>query len=139
VWDIYGWQYAADDRSPAAYAQRLETLVVRMKKTGAKLIWATTTPCPPKAEATMLKRWKKEVVIGPDLEREYRDAALQVMKKHDVQVNDLYALLKPRQSELQKEDNVHFSQAAAYLMAKQVADSIQKNLGSKRHSPTPKS
>jgi acyl-CoA thioesterase-1 len=129
VWDIYGWQYASDDRSPAAYAQRLETLVVRMKKTGAKLIWATTTPCPPKAEGTMLKRWKKEVVISPELEREYRDAALQVMKKHDVQVNDLYALLKPRQSELQKEDNVHFAQAAAYMMAKQVADCILKNLG----------
>ena len=134
VWDIYGWQYASDDRSPAAYAQRLETLVVRMKKTGAKLIWATTTPCPPKAEGTMLKRWKKEVVISPDLEREYRDAALQVMKKHEVQVNDLYTLLKPRQSELQAEDNVHFSQAAAYLMAKQVADSILKNLGGENHA-----
>jgi acyl-CoA thioesterase-1 len=128
VWDIYGWQYASDDRSPAAYAQRLETIVVRMKKTGAKLIWATTTPCPPKAEATMLKRWKTEVVISPELEREYRDAALQVMKKYDVQVNDLYALLKPRQSELQRVDNVHFSQEAAYMMAKQVAESIQKNL-----------
>lgn len=132
VWDMYGWQYAEDDRSPAAYAQRLETLVVRMKKTGAKLIWATTTPVPPKAEATMLKRWKKEVVISPELERQYQDAALQVMKKHGVQVNDLHTLLKPKQNELQAEDNVHFSQAAAYLMAKQVADSILKNLGGEK-------
>lgn len=131
VWDMYGWQYASDDRSPGAYAQRLETLVIRMRKTGAKLIWATTTPVPPKAESTMLKRWKKEVVISPDLERQYQDAAMQVMKKHEVQVNDLYSLLKPRQNELQAEDNVHFSQAAAYLMAKQVADRIQKNLGGK--------
>jgi len=129
VWDMYGWQYASDDRSPAAYAQRLETLVVRMKKTGAKLIWATTTPAPPKPEATMLKRWKKEVVISPALERQYQEAALQVMKKHEVAVDDLYSLLKPRQSELQKEDNVHFSQAASYLMGKQVADCILKNLG----------
>jgi acyl-CoA thioesterase-1 len=134
VWDMYGWQYAADDRSPAAYAQRLETLVVRMKKTGAKLIWATTTPVPPKPEATMLKRWKKEVVISPDLERQYQDAALQVMKKHEVQVDDLYSLLKPRQSELQAEDNVHFSQAASHLMGKQVADCILKNLKSVNHA-----
>lgn len=131
VWDMYGWQYATDDRSPAAYAQRLETLVVRMKKTGAKLIWATTTPVPPKPEATMLKRWKKEVVIDENLERQYREAALNVMKKYEVQINDLYALLKPRRSELQKDDNVHFSAEGSGLMAKQVADCILKNLGSK--------
>lgn len=76
----------------------------------------------------MLKRWKKEVVISLELERQYQDAALQVMKKHDVQVNDLYALLKPRLGEFQAEDNVHFSQAASGLMAKQVADCILKNL-----------
>lgn len=140
VWDMYGWQYASDDRSPAMYAQRLETLVVRMKKTGAKLIWATTTPVPPKPEGTMLKRWKKEVVISPDLERQYQEAALQVMKKHEVKVNDLYALLKPRRSELQADDNVHFSQAGSGLMAKQVADCILRNLGGERHiegSPVP--
>jgi len=129
VWDMYGWQYASDDRSPAMYAQRLETLVVRMKKTGAKLIWATTTPVPPKAEGTMLKRFKKEVVITPELELQYREAALAVMQKHGVQINDLYALLKPRQKEFQAEDNVHFSGGGTGLLAKQVADEILKSLG----------
>lgn len=128
VWDMYGWQYAEDDRSPAMYAQRLETLVVRMKKTGAKLIWATTTPVPPKPETTMLKRWKKEVVISPELERQYQEAALQVMKKHEVQVNDLYTLIKPRRSEFQADDNVHFSGGGSALMANQVAECIVKNL-----------
>ena len=128
VWDMYGWQYAEDDRSPAMYAQRLDALVVRMKKTGAKLIWATTTPVPPNAEATMLKRWKKEVVISEDLERQYREAALQVMKKHGVQVNDLYTLLKPRRSEFQPVDNVHFSPAGSALMAGQVAKVILEEL-----------
>jgi len=132
VWDMYGWQYASDDRSPAAYAKRLETLVVRMKKTGARLIWATTTPVPPKAESTMLKRWKKEVVIDEDLERKYQEAAMRVMKKHEVQVDDLYALLKPRRSEFQKDDNVHFSSGGSALMAKQVADCIMKKLGGER-------
>jgi acyl-CoA thioesterase-1 len=130
VWDMYGWQYAADDRSPAMYAQRLDTLVVRMKKTGARLIWATTTPVPPKPESTMLKRWKTEVVIDQDLERQYQEEALQVMKKHNVQVNDLYALLKPRRSEFQADDDVHFSGGGSALMAGQVADCILKNLGS---------
>ncbi len=130
VWDMYGWTNDPTDRSPAMYAQRLETLVVRMKKTGARLIWATTTPAPPKPEITMLKQWKKEVVIDQDLERQYQEAALQVMKKHDVQVNDLYALLKPRQSEFQADDNVHMSGAASALMAGQAAECILKCLNS---------
>jgi len=140
VWDMYGWQYAADDRAPAAYAKRLETLVQRMKKTGAKLIWATTTPVPPGAEKTMLTRFKTKVVIDPDLERQYQDAALQVMKKHDVQVNDLYALIKPHRSEFQKDDDVHFSGEGYGLMAKQVADSILQNLGraTEKRDPEPK-
>ena len=133
VWDMYGWQYAKDDRSPAMYAQRLETLVVRMKKTGARLIWATTTPVPPKPEATMLKRWKKEVVIDQDLEHQYQEAAMQVMKKHKVQVDDLYALMKPHRSEFQQDDNVHFSAAGSALMAKQIANCIFKSLGGERH------
>jgi hypothetical protein len=135
VWDMYGWQYAADDRSPAMYAQRLETLVARMKKTGAKLIWATTTPVPPKPEATMLKRWKKEVVISPELELKYREAALQVMKKRGVKVNDLFTLLKPRRSEFQADDNVHFSGKASALMADQIADCILKSLADQSPNP----
>jgi acyl-CoA thioesterase-1 len=135
VWDMYGWQYAADDRSPAKYAERLDQLVARMEKTGAKLIWATTTPVPPKAETTMLKRWKKEVVISPELELEYREAALAVMKKHGVAVNDLYTLLKPRRSEFQADDNVHFSAAGSGLMARQVAEVTLKQLESSVQAP----
>jgi len=44
LWDMYGWEYDNEERSPEAYAKRLDELVTRMKKTGAKLIWATTTP-----------------------------------------------------------------------------------------------
>jgi lysophospholipase L1-like esterase len=77
----------------------------------------------------MLKRWKKEVVVIPELERQYQEAAMQIMKKHDVQVNDLYAVMKPRRSEFQADDNVHFSGGGSALMAGQVANSILKALG----------
>jgi hypothetical protein len=129
LWDIYGWSYAKQDRSPAMYEQRLETLVTRLEKTGAKLIWATTTPVCPDAEMTMLKKFKTEVKISPEIEQEYRDTALRVMKKHGIEVNDLYALIKPRQAEFQKPDNVHFSGSGYNLMAKQVADRISAGLG----------
>ncbi len=32
---------------PADYEQRLESIVTRLQATGAKLIWASTTPIPP--------------------------------------------------------------------------------------------
>lgn len=134
LWDMYGWQYASDDRSPAKYAERLDQLVTRLEKTGAKLIWATTTPVPPNPETTMLKRWKTEVVIDEALERQYQEAALQVMKKHGVRVNDLHALMKPRRSEFQADDNVHFSPAGSALLAKQVAECILKHLDGKSPS-----
>ena len=125
LWDMYGWQYDKEDRSPAMYEKRLETLVTRLEKTGAKLIWATTTPACPEPEKTMLVRFKKTVKITPDIEREYLDAALRVMTKHGIQVNDLHALMSP---ELNKyagaPDNVHFTGAGCGRLAKQVADTI---------------
>jgi lysophospholipase L1-like esterase len=129
LWDIYGWQYAKEDRSPAAYEKRLEALVTRLEKTGARLIWATTTPACPEPEVTMRNRFKTELKITPEAEREYQDAALRVMKKHNVQVNDLHTLMAP---ELKKyataPDNVHFTGAGYAKIGKQVADAILQEL-----------
>ena len=48
-WDVIHFNFGIHDRAtPAAdYEQRLETIVTRLKATGAKVIWATTTPVPP--------------------------------------------------------------------------------------------
>ena len=135
LWDMYGWKYAKEDRSPAMYEKRLESLVERLKKTGAKLIWATTTPACREAETTMLKQFKTEVKISPETEQEYQQAALRVMKKHGVQVNDLYALIKPQQEKVQGADNVHFSGAGYGLLGKQVADTIAASLGLEQAAP----
>jgi alpha-L-fucosidase len=125
LWDMYGWEYAKEDRSPATYQKRLEALVLRLEKTGAKLIWATTTPVCPAAETTMLKRFKTELRIAPDIERQYLDAAQQVMQKHTIRIDDLHALMAP---ELSKHaagpDNVHFTGAGYGILGKQVAVSI---------------
>lgn len=119
LWDLYGWEYDAEDRSPEAYAKRLDQLVTRMKQTNAKLIWATTTPACSDAEQTMLKRFKKEVVITPEQQAKYSEAALEVMKKHGVEINDLYAYILPT---LDKHsggpDNVHFTGAGNGHLAK---------------------
>jgi hypothetical protein len=134
LWDIYGWQYTAEERSPEAYAARLETLVTRMKQTGARLIWATTTPVCPEPESTMQKRWHTDVVITPEQEKAYREAALAVMRKHDVVINDLHSLIFPSlATHAVARNDVHFSAEGSEILGRQVAKSILQVL----ENPTP--
>lgn len=126
LWDIYGWRYHAEDRSPDAYAERLDELVVRMRETGAKLIWATTTPVCPGPEKAMLERWKKEVVVTPEQQTAYRRAALAVMKKHGVEINDLHSFILP---DIEKyspaPDNVHFTGSGCGALASKVVATLE--------------
>ncbi len=125
LWDMYGWEYVKHDRSPAMYEKRLETLVNRLKKTGAKLIWATTTPACPEPEVTMRKRFNADTVISPELERKYLSAAARVMKKHKIPVNDLHGLIKPTlKQHAIAPDNVHFKPEGREKLAGQVAKHI---------------
>ncbi len=129
LWDMYGWEFAKQDRSPDTYAKRLDQIVVRLKKTGAKLIWATTTPACPDAEVTMLKRFKTELIITPEIERQYIAAAARVMKKHGVQVNDLYNYIRPDLKKYSPSpDNVHFTGSGNGRLAKKVASTLEAAL-----------
>ena len=125
LWDMYGWEYHQEDRSPKAYGKRLEFLVARLKKTGAQLIWATTTPACPAHETTMKRRFKQEVLIPKDLERKYLEVALGVMKKNGVQINDLHAFMKPQWAKYAIADNnVHFKPEGKKALGKKVSDCI---------------
>ena len=47
-WDVIHFNFGIHDRAtpPAQYEERLERIVARLQKTGAKLVWASTTPIP---------------------------------------------------------------------------------------------
>ena len=100
------------------YEKNLRTLVQRMKKTGAKLIFATTTPVPEGAGGR-----------DPGLEVKYNEAALRVMKDEGVAIDDLHTLAASKLAEIQTPKNVHFSGAGYKVLAEQVAASIKKALG----------
>jgi alpha-L-arabinofuranosidase len=120
LWDMYGWHYEKVDRSPAAYAKRLDTLVHRLKQTGARLIWAATTPVCPEAEALC------KVKVDPATERQYLDAAAQVMKKHNVRVNDLHGFMVSMRAKYAIADNdVHYTKEGSRKLAEQVAKHIR--------------
>jgi hypothetical protein len=118
--DMYLWNYEEADRAPAAYEKRLDTLVLRLKKTGAALIWATTTPACPEAEK------KCKIKIDPATEQEFLEAAMRVMKKHKIQVNDLHAFMASNRKDYAIADNdVHYTQDGSKKMAEQVAAAIR--------------
>jgi lysophospholipase L1-like esterase len=106
----------------ADYQNNLRKIVQRFKKTGARLIWATTTPIPDSRQDP--PRVSSDVPV-------YNTAARKIMEDERVPIDDLYALIKPRQEELQVPANVHFIAAGYNLLAHQVAESILKALQSR--------
>tara|TARA_R110002096_G_scaffold285473_1_gene479274 strand:- start:996 stop:1634 length:639 start_codon:yes stop_codon:yes gene_type:complete len=119
LWDMYHWRYEDFDQSPEAYEKNLESLVARLEETDAKLIWATTTPACPAPEK------KKLVQVDSETEAKYLAAALRVMTKHEIEVNDLNALMVPKRNEYGLADNdVHYSPEGSQMLAKQVAEVI---------------
>ena len=119
-WDLIHFNFGIHDRATSLpdYVQRLEQLVERMKRTGAKLVWATTTPIPDDAS----KNQRAESIVERNV------AALSVMQKHGVAVDDLFGAVTPHLSKLQNPNDVHFNAEGYEFLGKQVASVLQAQL-----------
>jgi hypothetical protein len=95
------------------YAPNLEELTVRLKKTGAALIFATTTPVPEGA----FGRVKGDEVY-------YNNVAREIMARHGVAIDDLYSFALARLDAIQQPRNVHFTEEGSRQLAEQVAECI---------------
>lgn len=103
------------------YEQNLLKLVQRMKKTGAKLIWCSTTPVPEGVDGRL-----------PADAPKYNAAALRVMQAEGVPVNDLYAFVGTPEQRLAmggKNRDVHYTDAGSRAMAGEVVKAIDSALG----------
>lgn len=96
--------------SLAVYEANLRTIVARLKQTGARLVFATTTPVP----AGSAGRIADDAVP-------YNAVAARVMKELGVAINDLHAFVKPRQAQLQRPANVHFTDGGSAELAEAVS------------------
>ena len=94
------------------YEAHVRTLVAQLKKTGAILIWGSTTPVPGGANGR---------VKGDEIA--YNAVALRVMRENGVLINDLHAAVADRSS-LQKPNNVHFTDQGSAVLAASVVASI---------------
>ena len=70
--------------SPQQYEKNLYMLVTRLKATGAKLVWASTTPI----------RHSSTNVFEKGKEVQYNALAAKVMTKHGIPTNDMYTFVK---------------------------------------------
>jgi acyl-CoA thioesterase-1 len=103
---------------PDQYEKNLRLIVARLRQTGARLIFASTTPVPESDAAKYVK----------DSELPYNAVAKKVMAEEGVAWNDLWAAVKPRQAELQGKRNVHFMAAGSAVLADHVAQAIAREL-----------
>ena len=115
----------ADPRSPGSrqqvpiqqYEKNLRQLVARLKKTGATLIWRSTTPVPPGARGR---------VVGDAVK--YNAVATRVMKDNGIATDDMYAFAKARLKEIQRPANVHFTRDGSRALAGHAAGIIRKTI-----------
>jgi hypothetical protein len=120
-WDVIHFNFGIHDRAtPAAdYQQRLETLITRMKATGAKLVWASTTPVPPDTKDG--PKAAEQIV-------EKNRVAAEVMAKQGVAIDDLFTFITPHLAKVQNPKDVHFNNDGYDLLGKQVAEAIGQAL-----------
>ncbi len=124
-WDVIHFNWGIHDLKvmpegtrqvePADYEANLRALVERMKKTGAKLIWATTTPIPD-GELNPSRKFGKVP--------EYNEIAAKVMKEEGVPTNDLNTWITPKLAEMQNPKDVHYKPAGSEYLGQKVAEEI---------------
>jgi lysophospholipase L1-like esterase len=119
-WDVIHFNFGIHDRNTplAEYGQRLEQLVERMQATGAKLVWASTTPIPDDAA--------KNQTAASIVER--NEAAAAIMAKHNVAVDDLFTAITPHLETMQNPNDVHFNAAGYEFLGRRVAEAITNAL-----------
>lgn len=132
-WDVIHFNFGLHDAkynsettqraSREQYVANLKTLIAQMKATGAKLIFATTTPVPMNGVLSPTRKF--------DSIEERNKLAVQLMQKEGVAVDDLYSVVLPVQKEVGRPNDVHFAPEGYEVLAKAVAQSIEAQLAKK--------
>ncbi len=131
-WDVIHFNFGIHDAKfmkpgeqqvpPADYEKNLRELVKQLQATGAKLLWATTTPIPD-GELSPARTFDKVPT--------YNAIARKVMEENGVAINDLNATITPHLAKLQNPKDVHFNKEGSEFLAKEVAAKITVLLSAK--------
>lgn len=106
------------------YVENMKKILRELKKTGAKIIFATTTPV----------KDEKQFCEGPfppanrnaDI-KEYNQAVLEAFENEDVEINDLFSLMYPGRERLIREDMVHPNEEGIDILSDAVTKAIVRH------------
>jgi len=132
LWDLYHRKEFSEERENQnaikrkvtctieEYTTNLDSIVSILKrKTNAKLIFVTTTYVPDHA----LGRFRKDAIT-------YNDVAKEVMKKHSIEVNDIYEQsISIHNKHGAGIANVHYTDEGYKKLSELVIDVLRKDLG----------
>jgi len=136
-WDVIHFNFGLHDAKFASettqrasrgqYVENLRTLVTQMQATGAKLIFATTTPVP---NGGVLSPTRKFDSIPAR-----NEAAVKLMRERGVVIDDLHAAVLPVQEKVGRSNDVHYQPEGYEVLAQAVAASILAQLPKKQSQP----
>jgi lysophospholipase L1-like esterase len=129
-WDVIHFNFGLHDAKlppegirhsePEQYEKNLRELVKQLQATGAKVIFATTTPVPDGGNLAPDRRFAEV--------KAYNEAALRVMKDNGVSINDLNSAVQPHAAEYLRPKDVHYTKEGSAFLAERVAAAIGKEL-----------
>lgn len=126
-WDVIHFNFGIHDRNakPADYERNLEQIVTRLKKTGARLVWASTTPMPQgSAQYPAGQSEKLNALATPRI------------RQHGIPIDDLFATAsKPEVAQYQNPGDVHYKDPGYDLLGAEVARTILEELKPRQARP----
>ncbi len=108
--------------SKEIYVENMKKILRQLKRTGAKIIFATSTPVSDAKRdlpGPMPPAMKNEDII------EYNKAVLEAFKDEDIIINDLHSLMYQDREKFISEDLIHPNPDGVKLLGKAVADVIK--------------
>jgi len=129
-WDVIHFNFGLHDLKimetgkrqvePEDYERNLRAIVAELRKTGAKLVFATTTPVP-EGKLTPPRNFGDVAT--------YNQIALKVMQENGVAIDDLNAAITPDLAKLQRPHDVHYTPEGYEVLGRAVGASLLKQLG----------
>jgi hypothetical protein len=106
----------------AAYEKNINRLMKRVARTGATLIWCSTTPVPAVPVDQMSPPRDFTDVVR------YNTGANRLAIRHGIAINNLYGYALPDLATIQRPANVHFTDEGSAYLARHVVREIKKAL-----------
>lgn len=123
-WDLIFFNFGIHDRAnPEVYGVNLEQIILRLKNTGASLVFANTTPLP---EGSGTYRREDSLRIN--------ETALPILERHGIPICDFFSLMMPVLAEFQTPNDCHFNNPGYEFLGKYAADAIRRELLSTKSS-----